>query len=123
MRARIIFTLVLVILVSVGVGIDVKNGYALTIENTVTWSTEPAGVESYFPEKQTNGGAWTALPTLPAGTMQFVDSGNAPGATVCYRVTPQNTLPSTGTPSQVCSTTTEPVGDMPSLNLNYRVVP
>lgn len=96
---------------------------AATVDNTVSWLTEPANVETYMVEKQVAGGVWTALPTLNAGTMQFVDVGNTPGVNVCYRVTPQNTLPSSGAPSQICSMTIAPVGDMGPLNLNYTVNP
>jgi hypothetical protein len=106
----------------------IVDASSVTVTNVVSWQTEPANIESYKIEKQTqtNGDTnapWIALPSVPAGTKQFTDAGNAPAVTTCYRVTPTNTLPSTGAPATKCSLTIGIAGPMPDISIQQIVVP
>ena len=98
--------------------------HAATVTNTISWTTAPANVESYTVEKSAAlTGPWTALLMLPGTVLSFQDAGNAPGINTCYRVTPANTLPSTGAPASKCSMIIGPVGNMGEIFISPLVVP
>ncbi len=100
------------------------SAQAQTVTNTVSWPSIPANAETILLEKQIDGGVFSTLTilTLPL-PLEYVDPGNAPGVNICYRATPSNSLPSTGTPSSACSLTLGIVGDMPQIVIVPAVVP
>ena len=101
-----------------------QSAQAVTITNTVSWTTEPANVQTYLVEKGVSQtGPWTTLPSVLAGTKQFIDANNLPGINACYRVTPTNSLPSTGAPAIQCSMLIGPVGNMGVITISPLVVP
>lgn len=105
----------------------VCNVEAQMVTNTVSWVTAPANVESYRVEKQVGGSAqpWVVMPagTVVPPALQFVDAGNPLSTQVCYRVTPNNTLPSSGVPAEACSTLIGVVGDMTPITIVPTFVP
>lgn len=121
MKVKFVYCLLLFVLGLI-TAILPTNASADTVTYTVSWQTEPANVEVYKIEKQVQAAGnanapWTPMPDVPAGTKQFVDVGNTVGVNTCFRVTPTNSKPSTGTPQVACSLLIPSVGPMTTITV------
>lgn len=103
-----------------------SSAWAATANYTVSWQTEPNNVENYTIEKSTDGGeTYSQVAVIPAPVLEYTDTGNPIlfGTVVCFRVTPHNSLPSSGASSSACHAGVRQVGDMPTLMIERIMIP
>ena len=90
---RVLFrSLVLVLLLS-------TPGWAATVTLNVTAG---ANATSHTINKQTNGGTFSSLVTLPMPTLQYVDSVVTVGSTYCYTSTTNSSVDSSAASAPCC---------------------
>lgn len=100
------------------------SAQVVTFKATLTWADNSNNEDGFKIEKAGSaGGVYTQLATVGPNVLSYVDTGIAPGATVCYRVSAFNVAGSSAPSTAVCATAPAPPAAPGTLQIVITVGP